>query len=93
MKQHVRPQLERISAAIGRHIPRFGQIADHLRVVGRVELEQGRVMRRDRVQDGKGNICVAIVVVRLDEDRKFERATALGAGFGGGARDAGEEPG
>jgi hypothetical protein len=36
-------------------------------------------MRRDRMQEGKGNVGVAIVIAGLDDDCEFERAAALGA--------------
>ena len=51
-------------------------------------------MRRDRVQGRKGDVGVAVVVARLDQDGEFECTAALGAGLGGGgATGAGEENG
>jgi hypothetical protein len=50
MKQDVRVQFERVGLAVGRHRPGLRQIADDLRVVGRIEFEQGRIMRRHRMQ-------------------------------------------
>ncbi len=52
-----------------------------------------KVMRRDRVQNRKRDVGMAVLVARLVEDGEFEHAAVLGAGLGGGASDAGKEPG
>ena len=43
----------RIGQAVRRDLPGFRQVADHLRIIRRVELKQCRIMRRDRVQKGE----------------------------------------
>ena len=82
MEEDVGPQPEGIDEAIRRYVPGFGQITDDLRVIGRIELEQGRVMRCDRVQKRKRYIGMAVIISGLDEDGKFERSAAFGSRFG-----------
>ncbi len=77
VKQNVRAQFEGVGLAIGRHIPGLCQIADDLRVVGRIEFEQRRIMRRYRVQKREGGVAVAIVIAGLDRRREFQRAAAF----------------
>ena|SRR5438105_9229627 len=76
MKEDIGPQPESVGQPIWRYAPRLGQIADDLRIVGRVEFEQGRVMRCDGMQESKGYIAVAVVISGLDGDREFESAAA-----------------
>lgn len=82
MEQHVGPQLERVGEPVGRHVPGFCQVPDNLRVILRIEFEERRIMRRDRVQERKGCVGVAIVIAGLDENGKFERAAAPGRRVG-----------
>ena len=83
MKEDIGSQFEGISEPVGRHIPRFRQVADDLRVIRRVEFEERRVMRRDRVQEGERYVAMAIVIAGLDEHGEFEGAAALRRRFGG----------
>ena len=57
-------QLERVGQAIGRNIPALGQIAHHLRVVFRIELQQQAVVRR-------GWVDIAKVVSRCAVERRW----------------------
>ena len=41
VKENIGPQLEGVGEPIRRHAPRLGQVADDLRIIGRVEFEQG----------------------------------------------------
>src|SRR3954470_17414234 len=57
VEQHVRPQLEGIGLSVGRHGPGVRQIADDLRVVRRIELQQGRVVRRPPDAETRRRYC------------------------------------
>ena len=74
----VAPELERVGEAVGRDGPRLGEIADDLRIVRGVELEQRRVVRAHRMEEGERRLRVAVVVRRLGADREHERAARLG---------------
>src|SRR5215469_11719315 len=77
VEENIRPQLEGVGETVGRDTPRFRQVSDDLRVIGRVEFEEGRVMRCDRVEEGEGNVAVAVVIAGLDENGELKGAAAL----------------
>jgi hypothetical protein len=92
VEEHVGPQPEAVGKPIGRHGPAFRQIACHLRVVGTVEFEQGRIVRCDRVHKRKRDVGIAIVVAGLGVDREIEDTPAPGLRLRGcgSQRDRGE---
>ena len=75
---HALVQLEGVGEAVGRDGPALGEIADDLRVLGGVELDEQRVERGDRMQQAEGLRAVAIVVRGLGGDGEVEDAAALG---------------
>ena len=79
MEQHVWAQFEGVGLPVGRHAPGLRQVAQDLRVIGRVELQQGRIVRRHGMQEREGGVAVAVVIAGLDRHRKFESAAAFGA--------------
>ena len=54
------------------------QIGHHLRVFLAVELDEQRIVRRDRVDQRERRAAVAIVVRRLGHDAEVEHAALLG---------------
>src|SRR6516165_12458088 len=80
VKQDIGPKFEAIGEPIGRNAPRLRQVADDPRIISGIEFEQGRVMRRDGVQESKGYVAVTIVIAGLDGDRELERSAVFGAG-------------
>src|SRR5690348_13593666 len=87
MEQDVGPQLEGVGELVGRDAPALGKVALHLRIVGAVEFEQGRVVRRYRMEEGERDVGVAVIARRLGIDGEFEHAATLGRGaLGGRAR-------
>ena len=76
VEQHVRSQFEGIDLPVGRDLPRLRQIADHLRITGRIEFEKRRIMWRYRMQERERGIAVAIVVPGLDRRGKLQHAAA-----------------
>ena len=84
MEQHVRAQFEGERLPVGRDRPGLSQVADDLRVIGGVELQQGRIVRRHRMQEREGGVAMTVVIAGLHRHREFERAAAfrrvLGAG-------------
>src|SRR6185312_9397376 len=77
MKQHVRTELEGIGELVGRNTPALGEVAFHLRIVGAVEFEQGRVVGRYRMEKSEGDVGVAVIARRLGIDGEFEHAATL----------------
>src|SRR5262249_28483937 len=77
VEQYIGAQLERIGLPVGRDFPRLRQIADHLWVIGRVELEERRIMRRYRMQKREGRVAMTIVVTGFDRRGKFQDAAAF----------------
>jgi hypothetical protein len=82
VKEHIGPQLEGVGEAVSRDAPGFRKVADDLRIISRVELEQRRVMRRNRMQKPEGDVAVTIVIARLRNDGEFEGAASFGNGLG-----------
>lgn len=70
-------QLERVGQLILRHLEARRRVRDHLRIVGGVELQERRVVRREPVDRGEARVGVAVVVGRLAEMANFERAALL----------------
>jgi hypothetical protein len=77
MKQHVGPQCERIDPPVRRHPPGFRQVALDVRIIRRVELQEGGVQGSDGVKEGKGGIGVTVVVGRLALDGELKRPASL----------------
>ena len=88
MKQHVRAQLEGVGAPVRRRAPGLGEVADHLWIVGGVEFEKRRVVRRHDVHEDEREIGVAVVVRRLGIDRKRQDPAAVRCRRRGGAGEA-----
>src|SRR5690606_10951305 len=80
---------------IGGDRPALREVALHLGIVRAVELQQRRVVRRDRVDERERDVLVAVVVRRLVVDDELERAAAvrlrLGEGPSGQERREGDE--
>lgn len=74
MEQHVLPQLERVGESVGRDAPAFGEVAHHLRIIGRVEFEQGGIVGDDRMNKDKREVGVTVVIGRLGIDSECQYA-------------------
>ncbi len=90
VKEDIRAQLEGVSLPIGRHAPGLRQIANDLRIIGGIELQQGRIVRRHRMQKREGGVAVAIIIAGLDGNREFERAAAFRRDFSTAPRREGK---
>ena len=77
VKQHVAAQLEGVGSPVGRDAPGFSEVADDLRIIGRVEFEQCRVVRNNRMNEDEGEVGMTVVVRRLGIDCERQNAAAL----------------
>src|ERR1700719_2246355 len=82
MEQHVGTQLEGIGELVRRYGPRFCEVSLNLRVIGRVEFQKRRIVRRDWVQNGEGHVGMTVVVRRLRVHGEFESTAALRGSVG-----------
>jgi hypothetical protein len=65
MEGDVLVQLEGIGEAVVGDLPRLRQVAGHLGIVRRIELQQRVVVRPNRMDEGERGVGVAVVVRRL----------------------------
>src|SRR3954462_259919 len=77
---HVRMQLECIGLRIWRDGPALGEIADDLRIVRRVDLEQVGIVRREQMNDREQYRLVTVVgrrIARIDAEHECAAAHRL----------------
>jgi IS4 transposase len=85
MEQYVTTQFESVSSPVGRNAPGFGEVTHDLRITGRIEFEQCRVVRDHRVDEYEGKVGVTVVVGRFGIDRENQSSAALRRCLGAGS--------
>src|SRR5438105_10921650 len=84
VKQHIAAQLESVRPPVGRDAPGFSEVTHDLWIIRRIEFEQCRVVRNNRMDKYKREIGVTVVVRRFGVDCKHQSAAPLRDRLGAG---------